>query len=90
MSFGESMFLVGFKLKTAKEGLFVKENHKISPHKQRGKILEDSRRLSTEVEPKPLTCAGWPVLGPTSQPPASYVGSPQSLRLHLCCLFKSV
>ena len=56
MSFGESVFLVGFNQKTAKDGLFVKGNHGIPPLKQRGKTLEDSRRLSTEAELVPLTC----------------------------------
>ena len=71
MSFGESVFLAGFNQKTAKEDLFIKGNYGITPRKQRGKTLEDSRRLSTKVEPVPLTCgasrphlqAGWP-LGP--------------------------
>jgi hypothetical protein len=39
MSFGESMFLVGFNQKTAKEDLFIKRNHGIPPRKQRGKNL---------------------------------------------------
>ena len=56
MSFGESVFLAGFKLKTAKEGLFVKGNHGIPLRKPRGKTLKDSRRLSTEAELEPLTC----------------------------------
>ena len=50
------MFLVGFNQKAAKEDLFVKENHGIPPCKQRGKTLEDNRRLSTEAEPMPLAC----------------------------------
>jgi hypothetical protein len=46
---------------TAKEDLFIKRNHGILPRKQCGKTLEDSRRLSIEAEPEPLTCgAGWP------------------------------
>jgi hypothetical protein len=61
MSFGESMFLVGFNQKTAKEDLFIKRNHGIPPRKQRGKNLENSRRLSTKADPEPLPCgAGWP------------------------------
>ena len=60
MSFGESMFLAGFNQKTAKEDLFVKGNHRIPPRKQRGKTLEDSKRLFTEAELMPLTCgASW-------------------------------
>ena len=63
MSFGESVFLAGFNHKTTKEDLFVKGNYGILPRKQRGKTLEDSKRLSTEVEPVPLTCgAGRPHL----------------------------
>jgi hypothetical protein len=55
------MLLVGFNQKTAKDDLFVKGNHGIPPRKQCGKTLEDSRRLSTEAKPKPLTCrVGWP------------------------------
>ena len=50
------MFLVGFNQKAAKEDLFVKENHGIPPCKQRGKTLEDSRRLSTEADLEPLPC----------------------------------
>ena len=75
MSFGESMFPAGFNQKTAKEDLFVKGNYGIPPRKQRGKTLEDSRRLSTEADPETLTCgANWPHLqagrpmGPTWQP----------------------
>jgi hypothetical protein len=76
MSLGESVFSAGFIQKTVKGDLFVKGNYRIPPRKQRGKILEDSRRLSTEADPKDLPCgvgrphlqAGWPV-GSTSQPP---------------------
>ena len=56
MSFGKSVLLVGFNQKTAKENLFVKGNYRIPLRKQRGKTLEDSRRLSTEAELVPLTC----------------------------------
>jgi len=63
MSFGEFVFSAGLNQKTAKKGLFVKGNHGISPHKQCGKTLEDSRRLSTEAELEPLTSgAGRPHL----------------------------
>ena len=75
MSFGKSVFSAGFNQKTAKEALFVKGNRIIPQDKQRGKTLEDSRRLSTKAEPETLTCgAGWPhmqaarPLGSTSQP----------------------
>ena len=76
MSFGESVFLAGFIQKIVKGNLFVKGNYGIPPRKQCGKILEDSRMLSTEADPEGLPCvadrphlqAGRPV-GPTSQPP---------------------
>jgi hypothetical protein len=49
MSFGESVFSTGFiKKKTIKKDLFIKGNHGIPPRKQRGKTLEDPRRLSIE------------------------------------------
>ena len=76
MSFGESVFLARFIQKTIKGDLFVKGNYRIPLRKQRGKILEDSRRHSTEVDPEGLPCgAGRPHLqadrpvGPISQPP---------------------
>ena len=56
MSFGESMFLAGFIQKTVKGDLFFEGNYGILPCKQRGKILEDSRRLSTKVDPEGLPC----------------------------------
>ena len=56
MGFDESVFTAGFNHKTAREDLFVKGNYKIPLRKQRGKTLEDSRRLSTKAEPMPLTC----------------------------------
>ena len=63
MSFGESVFPAGFNQKAVKGDLFVKENHGIQPQDQRGKVLEDSRRLSIEVRLDPLTCgAGQPHL----------------------------
>jgi hypothetical protein len=52
MSFGESMFSAGFIQRTIKGDLFVKGNYGIPPCKQHGKIVEDSRRLSTEVDPE--------------------------------------
>ena len=55
------MFPAGFNQKTAKEDLFVKGNHGISPRKQHVKIVEDSRRLTTEAGLDPLTSgATWP------------------------------
>ena len=56
MSFGESVFLARFNQKTVKGDLFVKGNHRIPPRDQRGKVPEDSRRLSTEAVLDPLTC----------------------------------
>ena len=55
MSFGESILSAGFNQKIAKEDLSVKGNYGIPLRKQRGKTLEDSRRLSTKAEPMPLT-----------------------------------
>ena len=42
--------------KPSKGDLFVKGNHGIPPWDQRGKVPEDSRRLSTEAGIDPLTC----------------------------------
>ena len=42
MSFGESVFPVGFNQKIAKENLFIKGNYEILLRKQRRKTLEDS------------------------------------------------
>ena len=69
MSFDESVLSTGFNQKTTKEDIFVKGNYGSPPHKQRGKILEDSRRLSIEADPMPLSCGagqphlqvGWPM-----------------------------
>ena len=70
MSFGESVFSAGFIQKTVKGDLFFKGNYGIPPRKQRGKVLEDSRRLSTKANPEGLPCgasrptfvAVWPKL----------------------------
>ena len=56
MSFGEPVFSAGFIQKTVKGDLFVKGKYRIPSHKQRGKILEDSRRLSTKADPEGLPC----------------------------------
>ena len=56
MSFGEFVFPAGFNQKTIKGDLFVKGNHGFPPRDQHGKVLEDSRRLSTEAGLNPLTC----------------------------------
>ena len=81
MSFGESVFSAGFNQKTTKVDIFIKGNYGIPPHKQRGKTLEDSRRLSTEAGHMSLTC------GAACQPPC-YVGSPPPPSMHLHRLFK--
>ena len=61
MSFGESMFSAGFIQKTVKGDLFIKGNYRIPLCKQRVKILEDSRRLSTKADPEGQPCgAGRP------------------------------
>ena len=84
MSFGESVFLAGFIEKTIKGDLFVKRNYKIPPCKQRGKILEESRRLSTEADPEGLPCgAGWPPLQG-----ARPLGPPVSLRVAMSILHR--
>ena len=60
------MFPAGFNQKTVKGGLIVKGNHIILSWGQRGKVPEDSRRLSTEAGLDPLTCgAGQPHLEAT-------------------------
>jgi hypothetical protein len=48
MSFGDSLISAGFIQKTIKGDLFVKRNKGIILWHLRGKVLEDSRRLSTE------------------------------------------
>jgi hypothetical protein len=68
MSFGESMFSVGFTQKTVKGDLFVKGNYKIPLWQQCGKTLEDSKRYSTEVGPERLTCGAAQPMGSTRQP----------------------
>ena len=53
MSFSESMFLVGFNQKTAKEDLIVKGKYGVLPWYLRGKTLEGSRSHVTEAEGHP-------------------------------------
>jgi hypothetical protein len=63
MSFGEFVFLAGFNQKIAKEDLFIKRNYGIPSWELRGKVLEDSKRLSTKAGLDPLPCgASWPYL----------------------------
>ena len=74
MSFGESVFSAGFIHKTVKGDLFIKGNYGIPTCKQRRKILEDSRRLSTKADLEGLPCgagrphpqAAWPLGPPVS------------------------
>ena len=72
MSFGEFMFSIGFIQKTTKGGSIHQRKLRNFAAKP---TWEDSRRLSTEAEPKTLTCgAAHPhmqasrPLGSTSQP----------------------
>jgi hypothetical protein len=81
MSFGESMFPTGFNQKTAKKDLFIKGNYGISSRNQCGKVLEDSRRLSTEAGLDPLTCGADRPLG---VPPVSLFATPVLHRLLGC------
>jgi hypothetical protein len=48
MSFGESIFSIGFNQKTIKEDLFVKANHVYPQRNWPGKILEDSKGQTTK------------------------------------------
>ena len=50
MSFGESVFIVGFNLKTTKEDLNVKGKYGIPTWHLRGKTLEGSRSHVTKEE----------------------------------------
>ena len=54
MSFGESVFPVGFNQKTTKEDLIVKGKYGIPTWHLRGKTLEGSRSHVTKVEAHPL------------------------------------
>ena len=75
MSFGESMFPVGFNQKTAKEDLIVKGKYGVPLWYLCGKTLEGSRSHMTEAEGHPLTGgATWPACGaalPLLSPPIS-------------------
>jgi hypothetical protein len=51
MSFGESLISARFIQKIVKGDLFVKRNQGIILWHLRGKVLEDSKRLSTEGKP---------------------------------------
>jgi hypothetical protein len=56
MSFGESVFPAGFNQKTTKGDILVKRNYGLPPRKLRGKVPENSKRLSTERDHMSLTC----------------------------------
>ena len=83
MSFGEYVNAGGFIQKTSKVDPIITFNHVYPRRKQLKKILEDTRRCTTEAwakwpqkwasQPKPL--AGRPALEPARPPPP--------LRLHL-------
>jgi hypothetical protein len=63
ISFSESVISTGYILKTANVDLHVRSNNAIPPRNLRGKVLEDSSRLSTEADTKGVTCgAGRPHL----------------------------
>ena len=65
MSFGESVFLVGFNQKTTKEDLIIKGKYEVSPWYLHGKTLEGSRSHITEEGGHPLIGgATQPLLGP--------------------------
>ena len=54
MSFGESIFSVGFIQKTINVDLHVRFNCAYPQRNGHQKVLEDSRGLHTEAGPKPL------------------------------------
>jgi hypothetical protein len=68
MSFGESVFLVGFNQKTTKEDLFVKGNQSYPRWYLHMKTLEDSRRQITKAGHVCMTCGASQPMGPTCQP----------------------
>ena len=69
MSFGESVFLVGFIQKTVKEDLFVKANHVYPRWYRLGKTLEHSRRQPTKADLEWLTCGAGRPVGSAGQSP---------------------
>ena len=65
MSFGESIFSVGFIQKTTKEDLIVEGNYGIPPQYLCGKTLEGSNRQITKAGLDPLPCgAAQPLWAP--------------------------
>ena len=77
MSFGESIFSVGFIQKTVKVDLDVRLNHVYPERKGHQKTLEDSRGLHAEAESEGL-------LGGAAQP----LGPPISLRVAMSVLHR--
>ena len=71
MSFGESVFPVGFNKKTAKVDLIVKGKYGVPLWYLRGKTLEDSRKQITEAERHPLTCGAARPIGGATRPPGT-------------------
>jgi hypothetical protein len=59
------MISTGYIQKTVKVDLHVRSNNVIPPRNLCEKVLEDSRRLSTEADPEGGDMWGWPAL-PTS------------------------
>ena len=76
MSFGESIFSVGFIQKIIKGDQNVKLNRTYPSHKQLQKVLEDTRSHATEADIEGMIGGAGRSPIPTSQPSASYVGSP--------------
>ena len=68
MSFGESVFSIGFIQKTVKVDLDVRLNHTYPQRKRPQKVLEDSRGLHTEAEGEASPGGTGRPLGSTCQP----------------------
>jgi hypothetical protein len=78
MSFGESVFSVGFIKKTIKAYLHIRINRASPQQNGHQKVPEDSRGHHTEAGAEGLPG------GAARQPSSCYIGSPSSPRLHLC------
>ena len=85
MSFGESVFPVGFNQKTTKEDLIVKGKYGVPSWYLRGKALEHSRSHVTKAESKGMTCGAtrphYQVAQPPMGPPISQLRMSVSHRL---------
>jgi hypothetical protein len=77
MSFGESVFYVGFIQKTVKVDLHVRINCAYPQQNGHQKVPEDSRGLHTDATCRPA--GPW---GPRVSP-RRYIGSPPPPRMHL-------